>query len=70
MNEQIGTTVLVPKRCSTPPIVRYDLKWHVCPKCGSENFLVGVTKTFCNECDWETAEFPYMSKQEEAGNGS
>ena len=41
--------------------VRHELKWQACPKCGSENFLVGATKTLCNMCDWETTEYPYTS---------
>ena len=40
-------------------------KWDVCPNCGSENFLVGSTKTLCNMCDWETTEYPYSPNAED-----
>ena len=29
------------------------LKWHVCPKCGTENFFVGIEHASCSNCDWE-----------------
>ena len=45
-------------------------KWDACPNCGSENFLVGTTKTLCNMCDWETTEYPYSPNADAHGQRS
>ena len=50
------------------PKTREVLKWDRCPKCGSENFLVGARHTLCNMCDWKTAEYPYTPEPIKEGS--
>ena len=61
--------ILVPKKCSVAPKVRYVLKWHCCPKCGARIFLLEQQQLYAMKCDWKTTEFPYISFSQEGGGG-
>ena len=41
-----------------------QLKWTVCPKCGSENFWAGEHKADCLECDWHYEGDCYVTPRE------
>lgn len=42
-------------------IERKQLKWHVCPECGSENWIaLNSRKAICCDCNWKYEGDIYM----------
>lgn len=51
-------------------IEKKRLKWHRCPKCGTENFWVWTNKASCGHCDWKYEGDCYIYEKTQAKNQS